>query len=29
MKYNGCTINLWKFKDDDKYIKSQPWYDKL
>lgn len=29
MKYGGCTINLWKFKDDDKTIKSQPWYDKL
>lgn len=29
MKYGGCTINLWKFKDHDKYIKSQPWYDKL
>ena len=29
MKYGGCTINLWKYKDDDKYIKSQPWYDKL
>lgn len=29
MKYGGCTINIWKFKDHDKYIKSQPWYDKL
>ena len=29
MKYGGCTINLWKYKDHDKYIKSQPWYDKL
>lgn len=29
MKYGGCTINLWKFKDDDKYIKSQSWYNKL
>lgn len=29
MKYGGCTINFWKFKDHDKYIKSQPWYDKL
>lgn len=29
MKYGGCTINFWKFKDDDKTIKSQPWYDKL
>lgn len=29
MKYGGCTINIWKFKDHDKTIKSQPWYDKL
>ena len=29
MKYGGCTINFWKFKDQDKTIKSQPWYDKL
>ena len=29
MKYGGCTINIWKFKDHDKYIKSQPWYNKL
>ena len=29
MKYGGCTINLWKFKDHDKYIKSKSWYNKL
>lgn len=29
MKYGGCTINFWKFKDDDKDIKSESWYDKL
>ena len=29
MKYGGCTINLWRFKDHDKTIKSKSWYDKL
>lgn len=29
MKYGGCTINFWKFKDHDKNIKEQSWYDKL
>lgn len=29
MKYGGCTINFWKFKNDDKIIKSKSWYDKL
>lgn len=29
MKYGGCTINLWKFKKDDKNIKDKSWYDKL
>lgn len=29
MKYGGCTINFWKFKDDDKTIKSKSWYNKL
>ena len=29
MKYGGCTINFWKFKDDDKDIKSESWYNKL
>lgn len=29
MKYGGCTINFWRFKDHDKTIKSKSWYDKL
>ena len=29
MKYGGCTINFWKFKDNDKDIKSKSWYNKL
>lgn len=29
MKYGGCTINFWRFKDHDKTIKSKSWYNKL
>ena len=29
MKNGGCTINFYKFKDDDKTIKSKSWYNKL
>lgn len=29
MKYGGCTINFWRFKDHDKAIKSKSWYNKL
>jgi uncharacterized protein YjdB len=29
MKYGGCTINFWRFKNHDKTIKSKSWYNKL
>lgn len=29
MKTGGVTINFWKFKDDDKTIKSKSWYGEL
>jgi len=29
IKYQGCTINLWKFKEDDKTFKENSWYKDL
>lgn len=29
IKYKGCTINLWKFKEDDKTFKENSWYKDL
>lgn len=29
MKHGGCTINFWKFNDDDKTFKDNSWYKSL
>lgn len=29
IKYGGCTINCWKWKDDDKTFNQNTWYQEL